>query len=77
MTKKEKPKNTKVFLLTYDELERFDHLLTALAQAYWAVVTQRAINVAPIDPTIKNKPEEEKFYQLHLDINNQIETYQS
>lgn len=77
MSKKENPKNTKVFLLTYEELERFDHMLTALAQAYWALVTQRTVKVPTIDPEIKINPEEEKFYQLHFDLNDQTDTYES
>ncbi len=69
-------KRRKVYLLTYEELERFDHLLTALGQAYWALVTQRSVNVPaikPVDP-MKAKPSEEKFYQLHLDLNNKIDS---
>lgn len=64
----------KVYLLTEEELERFDQMLTALGQAYWALVTQRAIKVpivaaAPRDFT----PEEESFYQLHFDFNEHLE----
>jgi hypothetical protein len=66
-------KNAKVYLLTEEELERFDHMLTALGQAYWALVTQRAIKVPRIEIIKTPKPEEEKFYQLHLEINDQID----
>lgn len=74
MSKKETHKNTKLFLLTYEELERFDHMITALMQAYWALVTQRAVKVPTINPTTKINPEEEKFYQLHFELNDQIDT---
>lgn len=70
MNKKEK---TNVYLVTYEELERFDHMLTALAQAYWSLCTQRWIQVPHTQPDQKNSPEEENFYQLHLDLNNQID----
>lgn len=66
-------KKTKVFLVTYEELERFDHMLTALAQAYWALVTQRAIKVPALKGETELKPEEEKFYQLHLDLNESVD----
>jgi hypothetical protein len=68
-----KPKKTKVFLLTYEELERFDHMLTALAQAYWALVTQRAITVPAVEEKSQLRPEEEKFYQLHFDLNQNVD----
>lgn len=68
-----KMKKTKVFLLTYEELERFDHMLTALAQAYWALVTQRAIVVPAVEEKSQLRPEEEKFYQLHLDLNENVD----
>lgn len=64
-------KNTKVFLLTEEELERFDHMLTALGQAYWALVTRRALSVPLIiegEAKILT-PKEQRFYQLHLDLN--------
>ena len=64
-------KKTKVFLLTEEELERFDHMLTALGQAYWALVTQRGIKVPVIVPGAKITSEEEHFYQLHLNINDE------
>lgn len=68
-------KKSKVFLLTEEELERFDHMLTALGQAYWALVTQRAIKIPIIEqrPAIAITPEEERFYQLHLDLNTDID----
>lgn len=68
-----KVKKTKVFLLTYEELERFDQMLTALAQAYWALVTQRAINVPAVEKISRLRPEEEKFYQLHFDLNENVD----
>ena len=68
-----KIKKTKVFLLTHNELERFDHMLTALAQAYWALVTQRAIVVPAVEEKSHLRPEEEKFYQLHLDLNENVD----
>lgn len=76
MTKSQGVKKAKVFLLTYEELERFDHMLTALAQGYWALVTQRAITV-PALPSEKSPqpitPEEEQFYQLHLELNENLD----
>lgn len=66
-------KKAKVYLLTEEELERFDHMLTALGQAYWALVTRRGIRVPVIDPGAKITPEEEHFYQLHLDINDELD----
>lgn len=65
---------TRVYLLTEQELERFDHLLTALGQAYWAIVHQRSINVPNIKPIEKKiTKKEEDFYQLHLDLNNEVD----
>ena len=66
----------KVYLLTEQELERFDHLLTALAQAYWSLVTKRSIKLpvienTPLNQTITTK--EADFYQLHLDLNDEID----
>jgi hypothetical protein len=67
-------KQIKVFLLTEEELERFDQMLTALGQAYWALVTQRAINVPMVAATPRQfTPEEESFYQLHFDLNERLE----
>jgi hypothetical protein len=66
-------KKTKVFLLTYEELERFDQMITALAQAYWALVTQRGIKMPVIVAGAQITPEEEHFYQLQLDLNNDTE----
>lgn len=64
----------KVYLLTEEELERFDQLLTALGQAYWSIVHQRSINVPNIKMTEKKiTKKEEEFYQLHLDLNNEID----
>ena len=57
-----------------EELERFDQMLTALAQAYWALVTQRGLKVPTIDTAIKNNPEEEKFYQLHFQLNDKTDS---
>jgi len=68
-----KMKKTKVYLLTYEELERFDHMLTALAQAYWALVTQRTIVVPAVETKTQLLPEEEKFYQLHFDLNQNVD----
>lgn len=65
-------KKSKVFLLTEEELERFDHMLTALGQAYWALVTQRAVKIPVIEQRAVT-PEEEHFYQLHLDLNTDID----
>lgn len=65
---------TKVYLLTEEELESFDQLLTALGQAYWAIVRQRSINVPNVKLTEKKiTKKEEEFYQLHLDLNDQID----
>jgi hypothetical protein len=67
-------KQIKVYLLTEEELERFDQMLTALGQAYWALVTQRAINVPMVAATPRQfTPEEESFYQLHFDFNERLE----
>ena len=67
-------KKSKMYFLTEEELERFDHMLTALAQAYWALVHQRSVN---INFEAKRKKvitkEEEDFYQLHLELNSQID----
>jgi hypothetical protein len=76
MSKKDNPKKCKVFLLTLEELERIDQMMTAMTQAYWALVTQRAVKVPTIDSTIKITPEEEKFYQLHLELNDEIDTHE-
>ena len=69
-------KKEKVYLLTEHELERFDHMLTALAQAYWSLTTKRSIKLPVIentslDQTITDK--EMEFYQLHLDLNDEID----
>ena len=71
----EKMKTTKLYMLTEEELERFDHMLTALGQAYWALVMQRSITVPAIaeKPVHGLMPEEESFYQYHLDLNNMID----
>jgi hypothetical protein len=67
-------KQIKVYLLTEEELERFDQMLTAIGQAYWALVTQRAINVPMVAATPHEfTPEEESFYQLHFDFNERLE----
>lgn len=68
-------KTTKLYMLTEEELERFDHMLTALGQAYWALVMQRAITVPVIaeKPIHGITPEEESFYQLHLELNEKID----
>jgi hypothetical protein len=71
--KKDKTKSTKVFLLTYEELERFDLLMTSAMQAYWALTTQRALNIPTIKKPEAISPEEDKFYQLHLDFNSQLD----
>lgn len=71
--KKEEQKKTKVFLLTEEELERFDQMLTALGQAYWALVTQRGIRIPLIEPKRQITPEEERFYQLHLELHDKTE----
>lgn len=68
-----KTKSTKIYLLTHEELERFDLLMTAAMQAYWALTTQRHVKVPMIEKTEKINTEEEKFYQLHLDFNQQID----
>ncbi len=68
-------KKTKVFLLTEEELERFDHMLTALGQAYWALVTRRALTV-PLVFEGEDKiltPEEQRFYQLHFDLSEDLD----
>ena len=67
-------KQFKIYLLTEEELERFDHMLTALGQAYWALATQRAIHVPMVAATPHQyTPEEESFYQLHFDFNERLE----
>ena len=64
----------KIYLLTEEEIERFDQMLTALAQAYWALATHRAIILPKVEHEKNLSPQEENFYQLHLDLNNQIDT---
>ena len=67
-------KHIKVYLLTEEELERFDQMLTALGQAYWALVTKRLINFPVVAATPHEyTPEEESFYQLHFEFNEQLE----
>lgn len=74
MKNKDKTKSEKVFLLTYEELERFDLLMTSAMQAYWALTTQRAFKVPTVTKTETILPEEDNFYQLHLDFNSQIDS---
>jgi hypothetical protein len=69
----EKPQATRVFLLTEEELERFDHMLTALGQAYWALVRHRSIAVPDVRGQAKTTPEEERFYELHLELNDEVD----
>lgn len=65
---------TKIYLLTEEELERFDQLLTAVGQAYWSIVHQKSIHVPNIKLGAKKiTKKEEDFYQLHLDLNNEID----
>lgn len=69
-------KKQKVYLLTEQELERFDHMLTALAQAYWSLATKRSIKLPVVENTPLNQAITEKemaFYQLHLDLNDEID----
>lgn len=64
----------KFYILTEEELERFDHMITALAQAYWALVTHRPIELPKIDPNKTPSSQEENFYQLHLGLNDHLDT---
>ena len=49
-------------------------MLTALGQAYWALVTKRLINFPVVAATPHEyTPEEESFYQLHFEFNEQLE----
>ena len=66
-------KNKRVFLLTEEELERFDHMLTALGQAYWSLVTQRGIDMPVIAERSTVTPEEEYFYHLHSGLNESLD----
>ena len=67
-------KKSKIYFVTEEELERFDHMLTALAQAYWALVHQRSVTVDfDFQSKAKITEKEADFYQLHLDLNSQIE----
>ena len=66
-------KKQRVFLLTMEELERFDHMLTAIGQAYWSLVTQRGIDMPVIAEISHLTPAEEEYYQLHLDLNESLD----
>lgn len=70
-------KKTRIYLLAEEELERFDQMLTALGQAYWALARGRSIAVPQVE--IKKEPtkQEETFYQLHLEFNDFIDTTQN
>lgn len=63
----------KLYLLTYEELERFDHMITALMQAYWALVTHRAVDMPAAEIKRDLAPEEQRFYQLHFDFNDKLD----
>ena len=69
-------KKTRIYLLTEEELERFDQLLTALGQAYWAIARSRSITVPRIETASEITKEEESFYQLHFEVNDFIDTTQ-
>ena len=66
-------KNKRVFLLTEEELERFDHMLTALGQAYWSLVTQRGIDMPVIAERSPMTLEEEYYYHLHSELNETLD----
>lgn len=70
-------KKTRLYLLTEEELERFDQMLTALGQAYWALVRTRSITVPYVETEKKITKHEEDFYQLHLEFNDFIDTTQN
>lgn len=70
-------KKTRVYLLTEEELERFDQMLTALGQAYWALARSRSITVPPIEIKKEIIKQEQHFYQLHLEFNDFIDTTQN
>lgn len=67
-------KKTKLYLLTEEELERFDHMLTALGQAYWALVRSRSVVVPQLEIKKEISKQEQDFYQLHFDFNEQIDS---
>lgn len=69
----EDPLKQKVFLLTMEELERFDHMLTAIGQAYWSLVTQHWIEMPVIAEESHLTPAEEEYYQLHVDLNESLD----
>ena len=67
-------KKAKMYFLTEQELERFDHMITALGQAYWSLVRQRSVRIDFEETNTKKiTKNEEDFYQLHLELNTQIE----
>lgn len=67
-------KKAKMYFLTEQELERFDHMITALGQAYWSLVRQRSVKIDFEETNTKKiTKNEEDFYQLHLELNTQIE----
>lgn len=68
-------KKTRVYLLTDEELERFDQMLTALGQAYWALARSRSITVPQIEIKKEITKQEQDFYQLHFDFNEQIDPH--
>lgn len=70
-------KKTRLYLLTEEELERFDQMLTALGQAYWALAKGRSIVVPQIEIKRETTKQEDDFYQLHLEFNDFIDTTQN
>ena len=67
-------KKTKMYFLTEQELERFDQMITALGQAYWSLVHQRSVRIDFEEKNTKKiTKKEEDFYQLHLELNSQID----
>lgn len=67
-------KKARLYLLTEEELERFDHMLTALGQAYWALARGRSIIVPQIETKKDPTKQEADFYQLHFELNDFIDT---
>jgi hypothetical protein len=70
-------KKTRLYLLTEEELERFDQMLTALGQAYWALARSRSIIVPQIEIKKEITKQEQDFYQLHFDFNEQIDSHEN
>lgn len=52
-------------------------MLTALGQAYWALVRTRLITVPYVETENKITKHEEDFYQLHFEIDDLINITQN